>query len=242
MAKGDFILVNRSLLKWEWYSDLPVRVLFQHLMLTVNWAPGRFKGVNIAPGQVPTSVQAMAAGSGLTVQQTKTALSKLKSTGEVTCQATSHFTVVTLVNWAKWQNDQPTKQPQSNQRATSNQPSSNHGATTIEEGKKENKEIREEGKVERAALVWPSWSSDRFREVWAKWKAYKAERKEGYKPIGEQMALTAIAKEFSFESEAIEATEHSMGKGWAGVYRQKQERGTLRPTAPQPEVKFKAGY
>lgn len=132
----DYIIVNRSLLDWEWYADLPVRVLFQHLLLIVNWKAGTFQGTDILPGQVPTSVHGLSKETGLSVQQVKTAISKLKSTGEITSASTSKFTVVTVVNWAKWQGVQPALQPRNNQRSTTDQPRINHGSTTIEEGKK----------------------------------------------------------------------------------------------------------
>ena len=122
----DYIIVNRSLLDWEWYKDLPVRVLFQHLLLIVNWKAGTFQGTDILPGQVPTSVHGLSKETGLSVQQVKTAISKLKSTGEITSASTSKFTVVTVVNWAKWQGVQPARQPRNNHGTTTDQPRINH--------------------------------------------------------------------------------------------------------------------
>lgn len=138
---GDFIVVNRSLLDWEWYSDLPVRILFQHMLLLANWKPGKFQGMDILPGSFPTSVESLATEAGISIQQVKTALSKLKSTNDITTTATKKFTVVTIVNWAKYQNVQPTKQPSNNRQSTSDQPQDNRQSTTIEQ---ENNSTREQ--------------------------------------------------------------------------------------------------
>lgn len=132
-APGQFIVLNRSLLTWEWYGDIPVRILFVHILLKANWKPGKFQGEDILPGSFPTSTDALAKETGLSHQQTKTALSKLRSTGEITSRATSKFTVVTVANWAKFQNYQPDKQPRNNRAATNDQPSNNLGSTTIEQ-------------------------------------------------------------------------------------------------------------
>lgn len=146
----DYIILNRSILDWEWYEDLPVRVLFQHLLLIVNWKAGKFHGTDILPGQVPTSVHGLSKETGLSVQQVKTAISKLKLTGEITSTSTSKFTVVTVVNWAKWQCVQPARQPRINHGSTTDQPQINHGSTTIEEGKKLRREERTAIAVPRA--------------------------------------------------------------------------------------------
>lgn len=36
MLEGGFILLHRSILRWEWYGDLNTARLFIHLLLTVN--------------------------------------------------------------------------------------------------------------------------------------------------------------------------------------------------------------
>lgn len=133
---GDFVKMYRSLKQWEWYHDLPVRVLFLHLMLEVNWKPGRFEGVDILPGQLPTSAEKLAVGCGLSRQTVRTALIKLQSTNEITIRATKRFSVVTIVNWAEYQFVPDEATSRSTKRATSNQHPINHRSTTIEEGKK----------------------------------------------------------------------------------------------------------
>lgn len=32
-----YITIHRKIVDWEWYKDIPTRVLFEHLLLTANW-------------------------------------------------------------------------------------------------------------------------------------------------------------------------------------------------------------
>ena len=50
-------------------------------------------------------MESLSAGSGLSVKQVRTALEKLKSTGEVGDQTANKFRVVSLRKWAEYQSD-----------------------------------------------------------------------------------------------------------------------------------------
>ena len=79
---NGFIKIHRKLLKWEWYSDINVRVLFFHCLLRANHKPERWQGIEINAGQFITSYGHLAKECGLTVQQVRTALDKLKITNK----------------------------------------------------------------------------------------------------------------------------------------------------------------
>ena len=51
MLEGGFILLHRSILRWEWYGDLNTARLFIHLLLTVNYEPQRWQGIAVERGQ-----------------------------------------------------------------------------------------------------------------------------------------------------------------------------------------------
>lgn len=124
---NGYIKLHRRLIDWEWYNDLPVKCLFLHLLLTANHKEKSWQGIEIKPGQTVTSRQSLARETSLSEQQIRTAISKLKSTGEITITSTSKYSLITLENWALYQlqddestNDQPTEQPTINQRSTTN--------------------------------------------------------------------------------------------------------------------------
>ena len=97
MLEGGFILLHRSILRWEWYGDLNTARLFIHLLLTVNYEPQRWQGIAVERGQRVASLAKLADETGLTVKQVRTALEHLKRTGEVTHKATSKYGLFTVM-------------------------------------------------------------------------------------------------------------------------------------------------
>lgn len=98
-----FVKLHRQLLNWEWYTDLPVKVLFLHLLLKANHKPEKWRGIEILSGQFVTSYDHLAKETGLTLKQVRTALTKLKSTNEITYKGASRYSIISINNWNKWQ-------------------------------------------------------------------------------------------------------------------------------------------
>lgn len=103
MDKG-FVKLFRKFTKWEWYSDINTKTLFLHLILTANHEDRNWKGIEVKKGQVVIGIHKLSEEIGLTVQQTKTAIKHLKSTNEITIKPTNKFSIITLINWEKYQN------------------------------------------------------------------------------------------------------------------------------------------
>ena len=118
---SGFVKLNRRLLNWEWYSDLPVRVLFLHCLLKANFKDTKWKGQVIKAGQFITSIASLSRETTLSQQQIRTAILKLKSTGELTNRATSRYSIITVNNWNKWQSEQQAEQQSSNKQITTDE-------------------------------------------------------------------------------------------------------------------------
>ena len=127
MAIG-WIKMHRKLLDWEWYNDVPVRLTFMHLLLTANWEYTEYKKYPIQRGQCITGTSETPKKIGISKQQFRTAISKLKSTGEITTYSTNKFTVVTLVKYDDYQPNEeeattkPTRNPTREQHQNNTQP------------------------------------------------------------------------------------------------------------------------
>jgi len=130
---GGHIKLDRKILNWEWYTDVNTCKLFLHLLLKANWEDGRFQGVEVPRGSFASSYQILATETGLTVQNVRTALNHLKSTGELTVNQHAKFSVFTLKNYDKYQSPNTV----SNSQITGDQLATNRQSTPIEEGKKE---------------------------------------------------------------------------------------------------------
>ena len=148
MEKG-WIKSYRSILEWEWYHDLPTRVLFQHLLLIVNWEEKKWQGKIIKPGEIITSVKHLASGSSLSQMQVRRALKNLESTGEIKITTTNKYSHILIKNFEHYQfgNKQTTNynndkhytidetQQTNNKQITNKQQTNNKQATTTKEYK-----------------------------------------------------------------------------------------------------------
>lgn len=125
---NGWIKLHRSILEWEWYDDTNVFRLFMHCLFKANHKDKRYRGKVVQRGSFLTGRDLLAEETGLTVQQVRTALDKLKSTNELTIKSSRQGTVVEVVNYDKYQtatNESTNEQPTSNQRVTSNKKSKN---------------------------------------------------------------------------------------------------------------------
>lgn len=148
MTDTGWVKLYRSLTKWEWYTDPNTLSLWVHILISVNHEPKKWKGREIEAGQMVTSIAHLAEECGLTIRQARTALEHLKSTGEVTCEATNKYTVITVVKWADFQaNSRECDKQGDNQadnQATSNRQTKRNRATTTKEYKEDKNERNKE--------------------------------------------------------------------------------------------------
>ena len=121
---------------WEWYKDTNVLSLFIHILFLANWEDKQWQGTTIKRGSFITSVEHLALESGLTVQQTRTVLDKLISTGEINKQTTNKYTLIIVNKYNDYQ--------KINKQITNEQQTDNKQITTTKEYKniKEYKEIK----------------------------------------------------------------------------------------------------
>lgn len=149
MNNKGYIKLHRSLLDWEWYDNINVKILFLHLLLTVNHEDANYQGMVVKKGQRVCSNRGLQKETGLSLEQVKNSLSKLESTHEITRNSTHQYTVITVENWVKFQcvEKNTTHQPthDSNQYQPTNQPTNEEK----KEKRKEAKEIKKEKKYKR---------------------------------------------------------------------------------------------
>lgn len=132
--KNGWIKIHYNLLNWEWYDDINTKTLFLHLLLMANWKDKKWHGILIKRGSFITSLGKLANQTGLSVQNVRTSLNKLKSTHEITSKTTNKYTYITINNFNDYQ--------ETTNKLTNNQQTTNKQLTTTEEGKKD-KNIKE---------------------------------------------------------------------------------------------------
>lgn len=117
-VKNSWVKLHRKFLNWGWYDDINVKVLFIHLLLKANYQDKKWHGLTVKRGQIVTSLKHLSEETGLSIQNIRTSMGRLKSTHELTHQTTSHYTVITIVNYDKYQSNQHTSQQTTNKQLT----------------------------------------------------------------------------------------------------------------------------
>lgn len=118
----SFIKLDRKLLTWEWKDDPNMVALWIEILLQANYAESRWHGHVYEKGSFPTSIEKLSKATGLTANQVRTCLKKLKSTNEITSQSTSHGTKIIVNKWAEYQcSDADDNEPHHSQITTKSQ-------------------------------------------------------------------------------------------------------------------------
>lgn len=115
-----FIVIDRKILEWEWYKVPNMVTLFTHLLIKANWESKKWQGKVIKRGQLVTGRKELAISTGLSEQQVRSCLEKLRKTKEVTIKTTNKYSIISITNYDFYQS--PNQQITNNQPTTENQP------------------------------------------------------------------------------------------------------------------------
>ncbi|WP_339626075.1 hypothetical protein [uncultured Winogradskyella sp.] len=134
-----YVQIQRDILDWEWYQSPNVSRLWFHLIIKANFKDKKWQGQAVKRGQLITSNNNLAAELSLSIQNIRTALSKLKKTGYITIKTTSQFTLITLINYDKSQSVKGKVNKQNNIQSTYKEQSNGKQSTTTKESNNQKK-------------------------------------------------------------------------------------------------------
>ena len=178
-----WIKLWRQFTYWEWYSDLYVKSVFLHLLISANHKDGNWRGMPVFKGQFVTSLEHLSNELHLSVQQVRTALNKLKSTNEITIKSTNKFSVITICKYDDYQGEtttnQQAEQQTNNKQITNNQQTNNKQSTTNNNDKNIKNEKKDNNVAEKSAKT--KFNPDELlkneppeiRELLMRWIDYK---------------------------------------------------------------------
>lgn len=138
-----FVKIDRNILRWRWFKSPKTLQLFLYLILNANIKDADFETVTVHRGQLVTSYPALATVTSMSVQSVRTAIDHLKLTGEITVKSYPKFSVITILNYDKYQTGQQGEQQANNSQSTGKQQSNNSQVTTIKEYKEVKKDKNE---------------------------------------------------------------------------------------------------
>lgn len=154
MTSGGFIKLHREMLdKAIWReSTAEQKVILVTLLMMANhaeneweWGGEKFKA---KPGQFVTSEASIVekCGNGVKRQSVRTALKKFEKYEFLTREATKRNSLITIINWEKYQGSKRKTNQRANQELTKSQPTANQELTTNKNDKNDKNIKREGGK------------------------------------------------------------------------------------------------
>ena len=169
---NGFVKLHRKLIAWGWYQDYVVKDVFLHLLLTANFKDTQWMGITLKKGQLVTSYKHLSEDLAFSVRQVRTAIDKLKSTGEITTEATNRFTIITVVNWEEYQlfDEKMTSEATSNQ--TNERQTSDKQATNKRQQRKNDKKNKECKEDKESDQLLPPWAAEKgwTPEYYERWR------------------------------------------------------------------------
>jgi hypothetical protein len=150
---SGWIKLHRDFTKFEWYQDANTMRVFLHLLISANHKDAKWQGNTINRGQLITSHGNLANDLGLSIQNVRTSLSKLKSTENLTVKSTSKFTLISICNYDTYQSGDSTTNTPTNKPLTDDQQTTNKPLTTNKNVNKNNNEKNEKNKTESIHCV-----------------------------------------------------------------------------------------
>jgi hypothetical protein len=142
------------------------------------------KKVHLEPGQIITGRKALARTLRMSERNIRTCLKRLRNIENVTIKATNKFSIISIINWDRYQSQESINDQQSDQQVTSKRPASDH--------KQECKEYKNIINKSDFDLFWKQYpikkSKSKAHDIWEKL------RKHGKLPPIDTI-LTAIANQ-----------------------------------------------
>lgn len=142
---NGWVKLHRRIVDWEWFKKPETLSLFIYCLTRANVADGSWRNIAYKRGQFITSLDTIRKDTGLSIQQARTALKHLVSTGELTSKSTNRFTIITVCKYDDYQSMSEDVNTPNNNKVTCNQhaktKNSNKQSTTGEE-EKEDVDIR----------------------------------------------------------------------------------------------------
>ena len=100
---NGFVKLHRKILAWGWFADPPTLSVFLALLLQASYQDTSWKGAPVRRGQVITSLSKLSEQCGISIQQTRTALSHLRATGTITETATNRYRLINIEKYDLYQ-------------------------------------------------------------------------------------------------------------------------------------------
>jgi hypothetical protein len=136
-----WIKLHRKLLDWQWLNKPEMVSIFIYCLLKANHNGNFWREIEIKRGQFITSPEKISHELGISYQTVRTSLERLQNTHEINKQTTNKYTLITVLNYDSYQQEEQTINKRTNKQLTNNQQTTNKQLTTNKNDKNDKKEI-----------------------------------------------------------------------------------------------------
>ena len=176
---AGYIKLYRELKNWRYYKKSQYVHFFIYCLLRANHQDNYFEDKLIKRGSFVSSLKNMSEETGLSVQTIRTILKRLapqKSTQEITHELTSEsttkYSIISIVNYDKYQATNTDINTQSNKQLTNEQQTTNKRLTTINNVKNDKKVKNEKNIYNYTFITKDNFKWDYSMTVDQIWNAY----------------------------------------------------------------------
>ena len=198
---NGYVKLDRALQDWRYKTKPNYVALWVHLLLVANHQDRKVYDTEVKRGQLLTSLEKLAQGTGLSIQNIRTILAHLNGE-ELTIKSTNKNTLITIVKYSEYQGTNTQTNKQTNNEPTSNQHSTN------------NKQEYKERKKERIYI----YNSPEFLEALDGFREMRKRTKHPLTPRAEELMLKKLEQISTDEQNAIDILDQSVYYAWQGIF------------------------
>ncbi len=208
-----FVKISGDLTSWAWINDSKTVYIYVRLLLGAAWCETDFRDVHLKRGQIAISQREFAEKCGVTYQELRTVLNRLRATQKITQTTTHKISVITLLEYDC--NTQPITQSsttyQRNDNAIATQQQRNDNPPTLlytEDNKIREQEVASASPTaasinrENLIEIFGEDNVDEYERRYDNWKASKGGVVKGsrYETIRRMMEQDGVQKPVSHSS------------------------------------------
>lgn len=196
---AGFVKLNRDLLEWAWSDNAVTFGVYAKFLLLAAWKEIEYHGVRLKRGELLTNQSEIAQQTGLSRQQVRTVLDRLKATNKITIKQSGRNSIITMLDY-----DCETDFNQIDNRfSTTCQPDSNQ-TSLLKEEYKEDEEPKNARSREGGEL---SESFEKFWSVYPKKTAKKDAFKAWQKLKPDEELLNNILSSLEQQKKSVQWTK-----------------------------------
>jgi DNA-binding transcriptional regulator YhcF (GntR family) len=130
--------MSRDIDQYEYFNDSVIIHVLVYILSKANFEDKRWNGIEVKAGQLVCSISTISFATTVTPMKIRRALERLEKAGTIERQTTNKYTIITICNYASYQqlpnknNKQTTNKEQSNSKQITNKQQQLYNNTTVQ--------------------------------------------------------------------------------------------------------------